>query len=70
MNAIIQTDAATRWGTVKQTSRRYPAFTESSIRYLIFNEKHNGFSRCIRRVGRKVLIDFDAFEKWVDGSAR
>jgi hypothetical protein len=69
MNAI-QTEAATRWGTVKQASQRYPAFSEASFRYLIFNEKQNGFSACLRRVGRKVLIDFNAFEKWVDGGVK
>lgn len=54
-----------RFATVKQLPLYYPAFTESSIRWLIFNEKSNGFYRCIRRIGRKVLIDIPAFENWV-----
>lgn len=35
------------------------------LRHLIFNEKKNGFSEVIRRVGRRVLIDEAAFFRWV-----
>ena len=50
----------------KQIPVIYPtAFTESSIRWLIFNEKTNGFSCCVKRIGRKVLIDLDQFEAWI-----
>jgi hypothetical protein len=53
--------------TVKQTSEKYPAFTQNSIRWIIFNSKFNGASAFIRRVGRKILIDNDAFVAWIDG---
>jgi len=56
-----------RLATVKQTASLYPAFTQSSIRWLIFNENSNGFCQVIRRIGRKVLIDLDSFENWVAG---
>jgi len=39
------------------------------MRWLIFNASENGFNHCIRRVGRKVLIDLDAFEEWMDNEA-
>ena len=42
------------------------AFTVSSIRYLIFNSKTNGFSVCIIRIGRKVLIDLDKMDEWLN----
>jgi len=51
--------------TVKQLPIHYPAFTENSIRWLIFHENANGFSRCVRRIGRKVLIDANEFEAWI-----
>lgn len=57
---------ARRFATVNQTSQIYPAFTVSSLRYLIFNRKTNGFDKCIYRVGRKILIDVDLFEAWID----
>lgn len=54
--------------SVKNFPACYPdaGFTESSIRWLIFNKKKNGFGMCVIKVGRKVLIDLDRFEKWVD----
>ncbi|MGD0465319.1 MAG: DNA-binding protein [Gammaproteobacteria bacterium] len=56
-----------RLATVKKIPELYPGvFTESSIRWLIFNEKQNGFSCCIRRLGKKVLIDLEKFESYID----
>jgi len=55
-----------RFATVNQTSEIYPAFTVSSLRYLIFNRKTNGFDKCIYRVNRKILIDLDLLETWID----
>lgn len=51
--------------TVKEIPLHYPAFTQSSIRWLIFNEKTNGFNNCIRRLGKKI-IDKDKFEELID----
>jgi hypothetical protein len=36
------------------------------LRYLIFHAEENGFSSCLRRVGRTVLIDETRFFEWVD----
>lgn len=58
---------AKRLATVKNIPKIYPGvFSESSIRWLIFNEKENGFTQCVRRLGKKVLIDLDQFESWID----
>ncbi len=56
------------FSTVKQLSEKHPAFTQNSIRWIIFNSKLNGASAFIRRVGRKVLIDDEAFVAWVDSN--
>jgi len=42
----------------------------AGLRYLIFNCKHNGFEPCVKRVGRRVLIDEQAFEQWVEQKTR
>jgi len=57
--------------TVKSVPNKYPdaGFSESSIRWLIFNSKENGFDACIRRIGKKILIDLDQFEIWLDNEA-
>lgn len=52
--------------TVRQLSERFPAFSQGGIRYLIFNGARNGFESCIRRVGRKILIDEQSFLEWLD----
>lgn len=58
-----------RIATVQQASELYPAFSTSSLRYLIFKSKNNGFARCIRKIGSRVLIDLDEFDKWLDDHA-
>lgn len=36
------------------------------LRHLIFFADTNGFNKVIRRVGRRILIDEQAFFAWVD----
>ncbi|HEX2858866.1 MAG TPA: hypothetical protein VHP58_01515 [Alphaproteobacteria bacterium] len=36
------------------------------LRHLIFHAEKTGFVKCIRRVGRRVLIDEKAFFAWVE----
>ena len=38
----------------------------AGLRYLVFNADKNGFSSCIRRIGKRVLIDEAAYFAWVD----
>ncbi len=57
--------------TVRQFASKHPAFTESSLRWIIFNAKKrgnskgavfsNGFESAIIRLGRKVLLDEERF---------
>ncbi len=52
--------------TVRQFSQKYPAFPEGGLRYLIFHAKSNGFQGCIRRLGRKILINEHDFFAWIE----
>lgn len=63
--------------TVRQLSARFPAFSEASLRSLIFNAQPrvdsrggvihgNGLAPAIIRVGRKVLIDPVRFGEWLN----
>jgi hypothetical protein len=36
------------------------------LRSLVFNAQKNGFDQCIRRIGRRVLIDEASFFAWVE----
>ena len=61
--------------TIRQLSERFPAFSEPAIRNLVFCAKSrpsskgeipgNGLDRAIIRVGRKVLIDAEQFQCWL-----
>ena len=52
--------------TVRQFCERHSWATAGGIRHLIFNESSNGFSKCIRRVGRKVLLNEAEVFSWID----
>jgi|JFJP01.1.fsa_nt_gi hypothetical protein len=54
--------------TIKDFSRKYSAFTENSLRWLIFNRVTNGFNSCFRKVGKRVLIDEAAFFSQIDSA--
>ncbi len=68
-----------RWVTVKKLSSEpgHECFTEPVLRHLIFNSQDresstgkvmpgNGLGSAITRVGRRVYIDLDRFDRWVD----
>lgn len=62
--------------TVRQFSEKYPAFSEPSLRNLIFNAfpnssrkvaiEGNGLAIAILKVGRKILIDEAKFLEWLE----
>ncbi len=62
--------------TVRQFSEKHPAFSEASLRNLIFNayprsSSHgpvpgNGLESTLVRIGRRVLIDEEAFFDWLE----
>jgi len=52
--------------TFKQTSEKHPAFPEASLRWLRFNGSTNGFDMCVIKVGRRILIDQNKFDEWLE----
>ena len=55
-----------RLRTLRQLAERNPAFSESALRWHVFNAKRNGLDSSIVRVGRRVLIDEQAFSRWLE----
>lgn len=51
---------ATKWNEYHD----YPSI--GGLRHLIFHAEKNGFHKCIRRIGRRVLIDEDRYFEWVE----
>jgi len=52
--------------TVAEFANAHPTFSQGSLRWLIFNADTNGFSKVIRRVGGRVLLDELAFSEWIE----
>ena len=51
--------------TIRQLSERYPAFPQGSLRWMVFTMPP-GFGNCIRRMGRKILIEERSFLEFID----
>lgn len=47
--------------TFRQFSEKHPAFSESSLRWIRFNEEKNGFRSAFVCVQRRVLVDESEF---------
>lgn len=57
---------ANRFIPVTQFPNHHPWPPIGGLRHLIFNAKSNGFDAVIKRAGRRVLIDEQAFFSWLD----
>lgn len=55
-----------KYYTVKQFAEKFGFISESGLRYLIFHADKNGFNKVIKRIGRKVLIDYQSFQEWIE----
>jgi hypothetical protein len=62
------TPAEPTYFTVKQFAQKEPAFSESSLRAIIFNEQKNGLAKsgAVIRAGRKVLLHGVKFPQWLE----
>jgi hypothetical protein len=52
--------------TVRQIAECNPAFTEASLRWLIYRADQNGIDQVLVRVGRRILFDMERFEHWLE----
>ena len=52
--------------TLKQWLEKYKAIPEGGIRHLIFTNKDNFNSRVVKKLGRKILLDEQAFLSYID----
>ena len=63
---ILRRPAQRQLYTVTQFCQHHPAFTQGGLRWLLFNRETNGLKKAVVRVGRKLLIDENAFFAWLD----
>lgn len=64
--APVSPASGRRWLTVRQVAEAYPCFTTGGLRHLIFFASANGFNACIRRLGRRILLDTASLDAWID----
>lgn len=56
----------TRFIPVPQWNQYHEWPSQSGLRYYIFHANSNHFNSVIKRIGRRVLIDEQAFFSWVE----
>lgn len=56
--------------TVKQFTQKYKFLSESALRALIFRRNQNGFSKVIKRINKKILIDVDLFFLFIEEQSK
>ena len=54
--------------TIPQMVEECPAFSEAALRKLILRAPLNGLEPAIVRLGRRVLIDYSQFNRWIEGN--
>ncbi len=65
-NSVKNTQKIPRYLTVKQLSQLYPAFSELSLRFILFHRHKNKADSFVIKVGkRKLIIDVEKFEIWL-----
>ncbi len=62
----MATEPTTRYIPLVDWPKIYPWPRLGGLRHLVFHADKNGFEACIRRVGRRVLIDERRFFEWVE----
>jgi hypothetical protein len=63
-----QSEPLSRLKTIKDILDICPALTESGLRAAIFYNQNNFEDKCVKRFGRKILIDADALNLWLEGA--
>jgi hypothetical protein len=54
--------------TVRQLAEKQPAFNEQQIRWLLRFREENGLNACVFKIGSRVLIDPEGFDRWLEGN--
>lgn len=70
MDSATPTSTGTRYIPVPDWPSHHPWPTRAGLRHLIFEAETNGFAPCIRRIGRRILLDEAAVLDWIDRTGR
>lgn len=56
--------------SLKQWLNKYQAIPEGGIRHLIFTNKDNFTAKVVKKIGRKILLDEEAFLNYIDAHSK
>jgi len=62
---LIDESPLADWMSLPSLIERYPDFTESQMRTILFHRAKNGFDKCVRKVGKKLYISITGFNDWI-----
>lgn len=65
-----QSDSKTRYIPLADWNKHHDWPAIGGLRYYAFNCHKNGFDKVIKKVGRRVLIDEDAFFIWLENQSK
>lgn len=54
-----------RLGTVSMAAEESGVFSEGALRWRLFHRDENGLAECVVKIGRRVYLDLDAFDRWL-----
>lgn len=52
--------------TLKQTVQKYPFLTLGGLQWQVFHRSKNGLAKAVIKMQKRVLIDANEFEKWLE----
>lgn len=55
--------------TPKGLASAYPSLPEGVVRMWLAERSTNGLAPAVRKIGRRVIIDYKMFEDWLDSHA-
>lgn len=55
--------------TPKSLASAYPSLPEGLLRFWLAGRSTNGLAPAVRKIGRRVIIDYKMFEAWLDSHA-
>ena len=54
--------------SVRQVADANPAFSEASLRWMIFRAAENGFGEVIVKLGGRVFLDVRRLDEWIESN--
>jgi hypothetical protein len=58
------------WSPKQVVSSQHYSFSMGQLRYFLLYRHKNGLEKAVRKIGKRLLIRTDLFEKWIELQGR